>query len=415
MKKTAKILSILLVACLTLAILAGCGDAFNETATEAATKAANTSAEETAAETGETVETAEDTTEAAVTAEETTEETAEETTEEATAEETEPEPEGDVLKIGTREELFAFAESVLNGEAEYEEMTILLTADIDLDPSLDGGKHWTPITTDGLDDATIDGGGHIINGMTVAPDDVVTVADGGYGYGSGFIGVSTSSIAIKNIIFSNAKIDADTKHCGCVIGSVEGGPAALVEIDNVKVSNLTLDGGIGVEGNIDGISFRVGGIAGANITGAQLEITNCTVEDSRLFGFHNLGGILGCSNELMYTLENNTVKNVSLNYSAGYATNERYHVEEDIRYFADPFYNVNNYWGEYHTDIDKEAGNTYENLDSYDIKFDKHYKDEEGKDADNKGVEQDDGLYFPAIFDKGTSKYTSPIRPKGDR
>lgn len=401
MKKTAKILSILLAACLTLALFVGCN-----TTTPADTKASDTKGTSTSAETTEATTEGETTAEA-TTAEETTEEvtTEEETTE---AETTAAEPEGDVLKIGTREELFAFADKVLSGDAEYDDMTILLTADIDLDPTLEGGKHWTPIGTDGLDYATIDGGGHIINGMTIASEDLD--AD----YGSGFIGISTNSITIKNLTFTNARIDSDTKHCGCVIGSVETA-GSIVEIDNVTVSNLTLNGGVGVEGDINGISFRVGGIVGANIMGAEVEITNCTVENSKLFGFHNLGGILGCSNEQTYTVEKNTVKNVELNYSAGYATNERYQVEEDIRYFADPFYNVNNYWGEYHTDVDKEAGNTYENLTSYDVKFDKTYKDEEGKSADNKGVEQDGSLFFPAIYDKNAGRYTSPIRPKGER
>ena len=402
MKKAAKILSILLAAVLTVAVFAACDNGKPADTTPAETKAPTTEGEATTEADATTEE------EATTEAEATTEEEATTEAEATTEEETSPEPEGEVLKIGTREELFAFAEKVLNEEAEYEDMTILLTADIDLDPTLEGGKHWVPLSTFGLDDATIDGCGHVINGMTIYPEDLSEA------YGSGFIGISNTSIVIKNLTFTNARIDSNTKHCGCVIGSVETA-GSIVEIDNVTVSNLTLNGGVGVEGDINGISFRVGGIVGANIAGAELDITNCTVENSKLFGFHNLGGILGCSNEMTYTVEKNTVKNVELNYSAGYATNERYQVEEDIRYFADPFYNVNNYWGEYHTDIDKEAGNTYENLTSYDVKFDKSYKDEEGKSADNKGVEQDDGLFFPAIYDKNTGRYTSPIRPKDER
>ncbi len=75
------------------------------------------------------------------------------------------------------------------------------------------------------------------------------------------------------------------------------------------------------------------------------------------------------------------------------------------RYFADPFYCVNSYWGEYHTDYDVENGNTFENIDSYDVRNDIHYKDEEGKDKDC--TPNSEG-YFPAVGG-------SPIRPRDER
>ncbi|MBR6921638.1 MAG: hypothetical protein IKH51_05550, partial [Clostridia bacterium] len=256
MKKAAKILSILLAAVLTVAVFAGCDNGKPADTTPAETKAPTTEGEATTEADATTEE------EATTEAEATTEEEATTEAEATTEEETSPEPEGDVLKIGTREELFAFAQKVLDGDAEYEEMTILLTADIDLDPKLDGGKNWVPISTDGLDYATIDGGGHVINGMTISPDDLEVTGNDGNVYGSGFIGISSTSLTIKNITFTNALIDSNTKHCGCVIGSIEE-PGSVVELDNVTVSNLTLNGGVGVEGDINGISFRVGCLVGA--------------------------------------------------------------------------------------------------------------------------------------------------------
>lgn len=395
MKNLFKVISVVIIACMALAAFAACQTSAPSTTTAAETKGTETKAAETTAAA----------TEAETTAAETQTEAIEtETTEEVTTEaETEPEETGDVIKIGTREELFAFADNILNGDEDYSDKTIKLTADINLDPTLEGGKNWIPLGTDQLYDAVIDGDGHVINGMTITPDDLEVAGNDGKVYGSGFIGISNSSITIKNITFTNALINSDTKHCGCVIGSVEGA-GNYVELDHVTVSNLTLNGGVGVDGDINGISFRVGGLVGANIAGANLEIHDCSIENSKLFGFHNLGGILGNSNEGMYEVTNCSVKNVELNYSAGYATNEKYQVAADIRYFADIFYNVNNYWGEYHTDFDKENGNKYENIDSYDVKFDIHYKDEEGKSAD---YPAEDGIY-PTVGG-------SVIRPRDER
>lgn len=398
MKKTFAIVSALLIACMITAVFAGCAE------TPATTTAADTKKpadETTAAETTA----AETTAEAVTTAAETEAETTEEVTTEP--ETTEAEPQGDVFEIGSREELFAFADKVLNGEAEYEDMTIRLTADIDLDPTLDGGKNWVPLSSEGLDYIVFDGNGHVINGMTIMPEDLEVAGNDGKIYGSGFFGVTTTSIAIKNLTFTNAHIVSDTKHCGCVIGSAEQ-MGSLVELDNVTVSGLTLNGGVGVVGDTTGISFRVGGLIGANIAGAEVDVRNCTVQNSKIFGFHNISGLVGCTTDAMFTFENNTVKNLELNYSAGYATNEKYHVTEDIRYFADPFYCINDHWGEYHTDVDKESGNSLEGLDSYDVAFDIHYKDEEGKNADNPGYEEDGVIYFPAVGG-------STIRPKDER
>lgn len=398
MKSLLKVICIVIIACMAVAAFASCSEGNPATTTNADTKKEETT---TKADTT-SAETEPDTTEEQT-------ETESDTTEEVTTEaETEPEDQGDVIKIGTREELFKFAENVLNNDEEYSDKTIKLTADIDLDPTLDGGKHWTPLTTDMLYDAVIDGNGHVINGMTIEQDDLIN------DFGTGFIGQCNASLTIKNITFTNALITVSSKHCGCVIGCVENTSGNYVTLDNVKVTNLTLNGGVGVEGDTTGISFRVGGLIGANIFQNDIEITNCTVENSKLFGFHNLGGLVGCTIEGHYEIKNNTVKNVELNYSAGYAKTERYHVPEDIRYFADPFYCVNDRWGEYHTDFDKENGNKYENLDSYDVKFNIHYKDEEGKSADNKGVEQDGELFFPAIYSDAKGYY-SKIRPRDER
>ena len=314
---------------------------------------------------------------------------------------------GNTVEISTREQLFALAEHMNNTDPEYDfhGFTIKLMNDIDLDPTLEGGKNWTPVYVSRyLYNAVFDGQGHKINGVTITPDDLDDVGFEDTVYGTGFFGQVNVSFTVKNVHFTNAKMEAVSKHCGGVIGSVEYG-AGDIELDHVTVSGLVLNGGTGSENDLTGISIRVGGLVGANIQDSSVIIHDCVVEDSQITGFHNVSGLMGCANEGTYTVNNNKVRNVKLSYSASYATNENYKNPVYSRYFADPFYCVNSYWGEYHTDYDRENGNVYENLDSYDVRNDIHYSNEEGKDKDC--TPNSEG-YFPAVGG-------SPIRPRNER
>ena len=314
---------------------------------------------------------------------------------------------GKTVELSTREELFAFARHMndMDFQYDFQGFTIKLMNDIDLDPSLEGGRNWTPVYVGRLlYGAIFDGQGHKINGVTIAPEDLEAVGYNDSIYGTGFFGQVDASITIKNVIFTNARLEANTKHCGGVIGSIEYS-ADNVELDHVTVSGLVLSGGTGSENDLTGISIRVGGLVGANISNASVNIHDCTVEDSQITGFHNVSGLIGCVNEDCYTVRDNTVKNVRLSYSASYAENVNYKNPVYSRYFADPFYCVNDYWGEYHTDYDLENGNRYENLDSYDVRNDIHYSGEEGKDKDCAPNEEGN---FPAV---GGSR----IRPRSER
>ena len=314
---------------------------------------------------------------------------------------------GDTVEISTREELFAFAKHMNDMDQDYyfPWYTVKLMNDIDLDPSLEGGKNWIPIFVDrALSNAVFDGQGHTINGMTVTPEELEAVGYADGGYGTGFFSQVMVSFTVKNVIFTNARLESNTKHCGCVIGSIEYGPDR-VELDHVTVSGLVLSGGTGSENDLSGISIRVGGLVGADIQDAIVNIHDCLVEDSQITGFHNVSGLIGCVNEGLYNIKDNTVKNVHLNYSASYAENDNYKNPVYSRYFADPFYCVNSYWGEYHTDYDLENGNSFEALDSYDVRNEIHYSGEEGKDKDC--TPNSEG-YFPAVGG-------SPIRPRDER
>ena len=314
---------------------------------------------------------------------------------------------GKTVEISTREELFTLAEHMNNGDPEYyfQMYTIKLMNDIDLDPALEGGKNWTPCFVGRmLYGAVFDGQGHKINGVTVGPEDLVDTGYTDSVYGTGFFGQVRVTFTVKNVTFTNMKLDANTKHCGAVIGSIESG-AVDVELDHVTVLGLELNGGTGSENDLTGISIRVGGLVGANIQGGGVNVHDCLLEDAQITGFHNVSGLIGCTDEGLYTVRDNKLKNVRLNYSASYAENENYKNPEYSRYFADPFYCVNSFWGEYHTDYDLANGNSFEALDSYDVRNDIHYSGEEGKANDC--TPNSEGM-FPAVGG-------SVIRPRSER
>ena len=318
--------------------------------------------------------------------EESEQESEEETESESVIEsETEPEepiPDG-AVQISSREELFEFADAVIKKTGSFAGETIVLTADIDLDPGLDGGRNWTPLSTDVLNEAVIDGRGHTISNMTITQSDLKTA------YGTGFIGICAASLTIKNLTFKNADITSSSKHVGCVIGSAEVSVYSVL-IENVNVIDSEILGGIGAVGDTNGISFRVGGVVGSNTEreGCNLEVNNCRVENTTVQGFHNISGVVGCTteknNQKNTFVKNCTVKNVTLKYSARYANSYKDNPEA-ARYFADIFYSINDHWSEYHTNIDEENGNTYENVTAIDLLSGTSYVDEEGKSADYEG------------------------------
>lgn len=360
--KSLKILALMLALVLSVAAFAACG----ETTTEPAKKPADSTA---APQGGETTEAPQggETTEAPADSE-----SAEDTDD---GETTEAEDDDSVLNIGSREELFAFADSILVDYETYSDMTINITADIDLTPTLEGGRNWTPLDGEFLEYVTINGNGHIINGMTITPDELAAI-DMNYGYG--FIGHAKYDLEILDITFTNAVITSIGKHVGCVIGEV----SAYVTLDNVTVDNLWLNGGVGTWESLDNISFRVGGLIGSSAFGGDIEVANCTVKNSKIIGFHNVSGLVGNVAPGCYDFEGNKVENTNLHYSAGFSNSYDQGV---ARYFADPFYCVNDEWEVYHGDEDAELQNSFTNLTSYDMAYDVTYKDAEGKTADYAG------------------------------
>ncbi|MBQ3870464.1 MAG: hypothetical protein II777_07925 [Clostridia bacterium] len=390
MKKFAAIISLLLVIVMTACCFASCAEKINPADTKPAgqTKAQETKAPETKPAENQTEAPTEAPTEAVT-------EAPTEAVTGAAVSGTTLEVVNDTITINTREQLFEFArlanekvyvpyEDGEEGPFDFEGMTIKLGADIDLSPELDGGKHWNPICGDFIADITFDGDGHVINGMYI--EDADLDEPDGYGYmfngsgpihGYGFFGAIKNDITIQNVTFNNCRIEPTNKHAGCVIGTID--VPAYVTMKNVTVNNFYLNGGVGQEDNTEGICFRAGGIVGAAIFGGTVEMDHCTVSNSTIIGFHNIGGLIGCAMYDTDELTNCRVENTELHFSASYSKNENYKRPEVSRYFADIFHEENDLWGYYHTDEDLANGNTYENVKAYDIRNDIWYDGEEGK------------------------------------
>ncbi|MEA4833177.1 hypothetical protein SDC9_81231 [bioreactor metagenome] len=280
------------------------------------------------------------------------------TTEESATETNAPtETKAKLIEISSADELRAFAKAANSGSENYADYVISITADIDL-----SSENWVPFSTDYMEYATIEGNNHTISGITIVGAEAEQQL--------GFIKTNSKPLYIQNITFKNIKITASERHAAAVIG--QNNSEAIM--DNVNVDTLTVAGGTGKVGDLTGICFRIGGLVGMASSASTTVIKNCSVKNIDLTGFHNLAALIGADQSDKAVVENNTVSNIKLNYSAGYSEN---YDAAKARTFCDIFYN-NTTWSD-HRDYDKDNGNTYENVTFYDIAYDVTYKDLEGR------------------------------------
>lgn len=144
-------------------------------------------------------------------------------------------------------------------------------SDIDL-----GGTEWTPISgwNGTLDGFVLDGQGHTIYNMTISNG----------GSNTGFIGNNSSSFTIKDLTFDGTDIKAQGSFVGTVIGYQYG----AVMLENVHAVNGVIDVS-------DCVGIRIGGLVGYSVLhdGAQLSLSDCSVENYELYGYHNVCGLVG--------------------------------------------------------------------------------------------------------------------------
>ena len=184
-------------------------------------------------------------------------------------------PEEGVTYVYNKTDLYRFAQEINAGSTEYQNTTVRLMSDIDL-----GGSEWTPINGwDGeLNNTVIDGNGHTIYNMTISNG----------GSKTGFIGNNNSSFTIKDLTFDGTDIKAQGKFIGTVIGYQYG----AVTLENVHAVN----GDIDASGSKPGSEhIRIGGLVGFSVLhdGAQLYLSGCSVENYKLYGYHNVCGLVG--------------------------------------------------------------------------------------------------------------------------
>lgn len=194
------------------------------------------------------------------------------------------------VAIHSRDGLAWWAYQIDHGEGlskDFSGYTISIDAEeIDL-----SGRNWR-LNLEGhpekgdFADAVLDGQGCTIKGMTVTQGAI----GGSVGYG--FIGDSEDDFTIQHLTFLQATISGKTA-VGAVLGYVD----KHIQLIDVHVEDSQIFG-----------SGKVGGLVGMVGTGgpldennkplfgdirAQLTVQNCSVQDSTIKGWYNMGGLAG--------------------------------------------------------------------------------------------------------------------------
>lgn len=204
--------------------------------------------------------------------------------------------------IGTPAELRYFGHTVNAGNT-YTGETVKLTADIDMK-----GYGWTPVDHFG---GTFEGNDKTISNLTVTGKKSVAF----------FNNVRTTA-KIQNVTFDKATVKGE--HYVAVVLAWEGNETTNALIKNVSVTNSTVTGTVANNDNGD----KIGAIAGYAVT---LNIEDCTVANTTVTGYRDVGGILGYAHKKA-VVKNNTVKDshiicdASVNYK-NYTAADEYDIE----------------------------------------------------------------------------------------
>ena len=203
----------------------------------------------------------------------------------------------DAAMVYSAADLTALAE-MINNNAEYADMDIVLGTDIDLAALMTRSvaSNWTPVgSEDQPFTGSFDGNGHTIKNLALVENE----AKEGKAY-IGFFGYAKDA-TIKNLTFENVyinipclDIDHSQGHIGAVAGSLEG---------TSTIENVTIKGDITVytTQTANGAS-RVAVVAGGNTFG-DVTMKNVHVianEGSSLIANNNVGALAGQLQNKMY-------------------------------------------------------------------------------------------------------------------
>lgn len=204
--------------------------------------------------------------------------------------------------IGSKADLFAFAEKVNDKTLVTADKTFVLTADITFTDS----EMWTPVGQPATRcfGGTFDGQGHTIYNMKVS------MADNADGMGAGFFGFidnTSNGAVIKNLHFDGASVSA-YRRAGVVVGYMHG----KIQNCTVKNSAVTVQAYPVSETSYDD-GDKVGGITGFLNVGneGECQITGCSVTNTSIKAYRDIGGIVGyaCQNA---TVSGNTISGVTI-------------------------------------------------------------------------------------------------------
>lgn len=205
------------------------------------------------------------------------------------------------LIISSPEALAWWAKEIKKGRS-FADYTITISDTLDMRTHL-----WEPINAWGspaadhglLDGVTIQGQDSIIRNLSIRGN--CYTDEYGSLYECGFIGSTRGSITVKDLTFDSANVSIKGSYSGNQVGVVIGyAYCNNVEMDNVHVTNSTVNGW-----------GKVGGLVGhlAEPEGNHF-FRNCSVENTRIIGTYNCGGLIGLTENCPVTVTNCTTTNV---------------------------------------------------------------------------------------------------------
>lgn len=212
------------------------------------------------------------------------------------------EEEGETLKISSPEALAWWAAEIEKG-ISFADYIITISGPLDMSAHL-----WEPINAwgdpekrfDPLDGVTIQGQGQdgVIRNLSIRGNCSLL---NGYPYACGFIGLTRGSITVKDLTFDSANVSINGQYYGNQVGVVIGRAyCSNVEMDNVHVTNSTVKG----YGKVGGLVGHLAEPEGNHFFG------NCSVENTRIIGAYNCGGLIGLNEHCTVTVKNCTTENV---------------------------------------------------------------------------------------------------------
>ena len=208
---------------------------------------------------------------------------------------------GKTLKISSPEALAWWAAEIEKG-ISFAEYTITISGPLDMSAYL-----WEPIDAWGnpvkgpglLERVTIQGENQGKNGVI---RNLLIRGNCSPGYACGFIGTTRGSITVRDLKFDSANVSINGLYTGGNQVGVVIGHAYCnnVTMDNVHVTNSTVKG----YGKIGGL---VGHLAEP---GGSHSFANCSVEDTRIIGAYNCGGLIGLNENCTVAVTTCTTKKV---------------------------------------------------------------------------------------------------------